>query len=257
MFLYTVEPGQGHQQAVSHGMKYAVLSRMSPIRLVEFAAALARSLPRRANPVIAIANSAGPDSTCLLFLLRQLFPPHALLSLHVVHNLQSASHEMALTAADNARTLGIPHHVAHIPWGVPPFPPLPTTGPVERAARDARYHLLFHAITRARASFLALGHHADDQVETAILRLARGSSLLGAAGMRPSRRWGMGSDSPLASFGHHGLNTFILRPLLPFSKVSALSPPRLHHSHAHFMLEQDSGHVPYASFALHQRSNKC
>ena len=161
---------------------------------------------------------------------------------------------MALTAADNARALGITHHVAHIPWGVPPFPPLPTSGPVERTARDARYSLLFRAITQARAPLLALGHHADDQLETAIMRIARGSSLLGATGMRSSRRWGMGSDSPLARFGHHGLNTFIIRPLLPFPKVSLLPPPHL--SHTHFLLGQDPCHVSGPSFALHQRSNK-
>ncbi|KAF8559720.1 hypothetical protein OG21DRAFT_481341 [Imleria badia] len=202
----------------------------SPIQLAEFAAALARCLPqRRASPVIAVANSAGPDSTCLLFLLRQLFPPHALLSAHVVHQLQPASNHMALTAADNARSLGIPHHVAHIPWGVPPFPPVPTSGPVERIARDARYNLLFRAISHPRASLLALGHHADDQLETAIMRLARGSTLFGAAGMRPSRRWGMGFDSPLAWFGHHGLNTFIIRPLLPFPKDRILATCRAHH----------------------------
>lgn len=175
------------------------------------------------RPVIAIANSAGPDSTCLLFLLRRVFPPHALLSIHVQHNLQPSAPAMADVAAANAAALGVPHLTVHIPWGVPPFPPVPTTS-LERTARDARYNVLFDAITRARVSFLALAHHADDQLETAIIRLAHGSSLLGAAGMRSLRRWGMGSYSPLASFGYQGLSTFIWRPLLPFSKVLSFPP---------------------------------
>ena len=216
----------------------------SPIHILEFTAAFYRSVPALPRPVIAVANSAGPDSTCLLFLLRQLFPPRALLSIHVLHHLQPASPHMAATAAANADILGIPHHAVHIPWGVPPFPPIPTTGPLERTARDARYNILFDAITRARVSLLALGHHADDQLETAILRLARGSSLLGAAGIRPFRRWGMGSPhSPLAHFGHPGLNAFILRPLLPFPKVS-LSPHSGTSLSSPYHLGQDSRYLP-------------
>ncbi|KAF8447804.1 PP-loop family-domain-containing protein [Boletus edulis BED1] len=203
---------------------------MSPIHKLEFAAALGRCLPLLSRPVIAVANSAGPDSTCLLFLLRQLFPPHALLSVHVHHHLQHASSHMAHTAAENAHILGIPHRVAHIPWGAPPFPPVPTTGSVERIARDARYNLLFHLISRARVSLLALGHHADDQLETAIMRLACGSTLL-AAGMRPCRRWGMGSDYPLALFGYQGLNAFVVRPLLPFPKDRILATCHANHLH--------------------------
>ncbi|KAI9571396.1 PP-loop family-domain-containing protein [Boletus coccyginus] len=212
---------------------------LSPITAFEFASALRRCVPRT-PAAVAVANSAGPDSTCLLFLLRQLFAPSALLSIHVVHHLQPASTSMAVIAAENADLLGVPHHVAHIPWGVPPFPPRPTTGPVERTARDARYHLLFRALSSARVPLLALGHHADDQLETAIMRLARGSSFLGAAGMLPLRRWGMGSPHSLASFGYRGLNAFLMRPLLPFPKDRILAT--CHANHLHYINDPSNWH---------------
>ncbi|KAG9318628.1 hypothetical protein JVU11DRAFT_721 [Chiua virens] len=171
----------------------------SPIRLVEFTTALARCIPVTPNPRIAIANSGGPDSTCLLFLLSQVFPPRPSSPFMSSITSNRPSSVMADVAATNARLFGIPHHAESIPWGSPPFPPLPAAGSIERTARDARYNILFHSIKCARISFLSLGHHADDQLETAIMRIACGSSLIGAAGMRPLRRWGMGSPhSPLA-----------------------------------------------------------
>lgn len=68
---------------------------------------------------------------------------------------------------------------------------------------------------------IAFAHHADDQVETAVMRLAHGSSPLGAIGMRPVRRLGMGEreDNPLTWAGVKGMNRYIVRPLLPVSKV--------------------------------------
>lgn len=78
-------------------------------------------------------------------------------------------------------------------------------------------------------SVIAFGHHLDDQVETAVMRSLRGSSETGLAGMRPCRRWGMGfADSfeagegettGLGWAGQHGLNHWIVRPLLQATKV--------------------------------------
>lgn len=75
---------------------------------------------------------------------------------------------------------------------------------------------------REDLSVIAFGHHADDQVETALLRMSNGSSQYGLAGMRPCRRWGMGfgnESSGLAWAGHLGMKKWIIRPFLQMPKV--------------------------------------
>lgn len=66
---------------------------------------------------------------------------------------------------------------------------------------------------------LALGHHADDQVETALMRLGRQSSELGGRGMLWCRRWGMGMKNDLEWVGHEGMNKWVIRPMLEIPKV--------------------------------------
>jgi tRNA(Ile)-lysidine synthase len=61
---------------------------------------------------------------------------------------------------------------------------------VEAAARQARYRLLLRATREAGARDLLLAHHRDDQAETFLMRLSRGSGLFGLAAMRPSVRAG-------------------------------------------------------------------
>jgi len=225
-----------------------MLVLMGPITLPEFFTALSKCIPppgwstlgnstfsatrwpSNFNPVLAVANSAGADSTCLLFLLAQLIAhkdrhpsPSSLISLHVDHGLQATSSHMAAQAASNAMSLGVQHYTIQIPWGKSLFPPRPPLGAaLENRAREARYHAIFNGMSQAGAPVVAFGHHADDQVETALMRLAKGSTEIGAAGMRRCRRWGMGSgnsEHSLGWVGHRGMDRFIVRPLLDFSKV--------------------------------------
>lgn len=181
----------------------------------------------------AIANSGGPDSTCLLFLMHRLLSdektigkglPTSVVSLTVDHTLQSSSSSMANRCSKNASSLNIEHITAPIPWSEPPFPPRPSDkGAFENIARDARFHVLFELMKRMGIKTLAFGHHADDQVETSLMRLAKGTTEIGAGGMRPCRRWGMGlgrsSENELGWAGYEGMNRWIVRPLLEVSKV--------------------------------------
>jgi tRNA(Ile)-lysidine synthase len=176
-----------------------------------------------------VANSGGPDSICLLYLLHQYFKYDAhsvrsteVVSLTVDHALQEKSSDMANLAQNVAHRLGVRERVYKVNWGEGLIPPRPNPGePFESLARRVRYHLLFKGMTETRSTFLALGHHGDDQVETSLLRLSQWSSEIGAAGMLPRRLWGMGDgeEGGLDWAGIEGLRRWIIRPLLPFSKV--------------------------------------
>ncbi|MEA3319965.1 MAG: tRNA lysidine(34) synthetase TilS [Bacillota bacterium] len=63
---------------------------------------------------------------------------------------------------------------------------------VQVAARECRYAFYEKVMKKYHADFLALGHHADDQVETILMRLGRGSSMTGYAGILPKRAFGDG-----------------------------------------------------------------
>lgn len=71
---------------------------------------------------------------------------------------------------------GIPHAVLH--------PPAPITGNLQSAARTERYRLLWNWCGERGLSWLMTAHHADDQLETLLMRLNRGSGLAGLAGVR-------------------------------------------------------------------------
>ncbi|KAA1469356.1 hypothetical protein DENSPDRAFT_599409 [Dentipellis sp. KUC8613] len=212
------------------------MAGISPISNAEFLHMMQRCLPPKGwSSKFAVAHSGGADSTCLLFLLRRLArefqrddgPKLSFTSFHVNHELQPASVAMAQSCAQTARELGVGHRELRIPWGTPPYPPRPGAGDaVEATARSARYHILFQAMKSACIGAIAFGHHADDQVETALMRLAKGSKEFGLAGMRPIRRWGMGfgqDKDALGWAGYEGMRHYIVRPLLDVSKDRILA----------------------------------
>lgn len=185
-----------------------------------------RSSPRPppTHPPPAVANSGGPDSTCLLFLIQRFLAdsPSAfgISSITVDHALQPSSPAMAQRAAATAASLRVPHTTSRIPWGTHPFPPLPDPSrPFESIARTARYHFFWKHMQKDDAGALVLGHHCDDQVETALMRLGRKSSELGGRGMLACRRWGMGQANDLEWVGYDGMSKWIVRPLLEVSKA--------------------------------------
>ncbi|EKM55292.1 uncharacterized protein PHACADRAFT_184105 [Phanerochaete carnosa HHB-10118-sp] len=211
----------------------------APITTGEFYEHLQKCMPPTGwSDRIVVANSGGPDSVCLLHLLSavvkqrgggSLAPeqsafPSDVYSVHVNHNLQAANAAMQDVAQRTAQRLGVDHRTETIPWGTRPFPPRPKAGqPLEELARDARGAYLFATMEVLNARCIAYAHHADDQVETAIMRLSKQSQIWGAAGMQRVRRWGMGSLRDISPAGPAGMLHWIVRPLLDVSKDRILA----------------------------------
>lgn len=131
---------------------------------------------------------------------------------------------MAEHAARSAGLLNIKHITAKLPWGQGNYSLRPGMyDKIEEKAREMRQLVLFEQMKKLGANAIAFGHHADDQVETMLMRLGRGSSTQGLAGMRPCRRWGMGSrESYAKAFAIEGMRKWIVRPLLRVEKVRPL-----------------------------------
>ena len=130
---------------------------------------------------VLVAVSGGADSVALLHVLRELAPELAveLHVAHVDHRLRADSGRDAGFVEALALRLGLP--VAIVPIDVP------THGSPEAAARDARYAALGRVADAVRASRIAVGHTANDQAETVLMRLIQGAGPRGLAGIPPVR----------------------------------------------------------------------
>jgi tRNA(Ile)-lysidine synthase len=142
-------------------------------------AALAPFEPR---PEVAAAVSGGPDSLALTLLLHDWVTARGgcLAAFTVDHGLRPEAAREAAWVGRLLRSHGIAHRVLR--WEGPK-----PAAARQAAARAARYRLLLAACEAAGIFHLALAHHLEDQAETFLLRLGRGSGLDGLAAMAPVR----------------------------------------------------------------------
>lgn len=148
---------------------------------------------------IGIAVSGGPDSLALLLLAGDARP--GLVSAATVdHGLRPEAADEAAFVSDTCAALTIPHAILRVTVADDP-------AGVQAAARKARYAALGAWATAQGVRALATAHHADDQAETILMRLARGAGLGGLAGIRRSRRF---EEAPATS---------LIRPLLDWTKA--------------------------------------
>src|SRR5689334_3922805 len=143
--------------------------------------------------VAIVAVSGGPDSVALLDLLHPLAPTLGLTLVvaHADHGIQSDSGAVAQSVAALARRYALLFELGELRLG---------STATETTARRARYAWLSDVQRRREARYIVTAHQRDDQIETIVLRLLRGSAPAGLAGI-PAR-------------GRGGL----VRPLLPFTK---------------------------------------
>lgn len=134
-------------------------------------------LPADGTP-FALAFSGGGDSLALLQHLRNHKGLKAVL--HVDHGLREGSDAEAQRAAELAKSLG--HDLNVMTW----VPDGPTSG-LQEKARQARYGLLGDYCRAHDIPAIVTAHHADDQAETVLMRVKRGSGWRGAAGIWAKR----------------------------------------------------------------------
>jgi tRNA(Ile)-lysidine synthase len=127
---------------------------------------------------ILLAVSGGPDSVALMLLGAEWAQtrPARLHIATVDHRLRKDSALEAQQVATWAAALGLSHTT--LAWTGPK-----PTSKVQELARQARYDLLFRHAATIGANIVATAHHADDQAETILFRLVRGSGIGGLAGM--------------------------------------------------------------------------
>jgi len=147
---------------------------------------------------VVVAVSGGLDSMALLHLLRfgRGLPKLELVAAHFDHRMRPESREDALWVEGLSRAWNVPVEVGEAE--------VPMTS--EEAAREARYAFLEAVRVRTGARWILTAHHADDQAETVLFRIARGTGLAGLRGI-PARRGVI--LRPLLSFWREELEDYV------------------------------------------------
>ena len=170
--------------------------------LIEAVAAALEDVGRRARVVVAL--SGGPDSTALAYLVTEARPDLEVVLAHVRHGLRDDTLDREVVAT-HASWLGLPLEVLDVE--------VHRAGRgLADAARRARYGALRRLAERQDAEVVLVGHTAEDQAETVLQRLARGTGVDGLVAMR--RRSG-GLLRPLLHLRRADVHGFVLFEGLP------------------------------------------
>lgn len=135
------------------------------------------------NITIVVGLSGGPDSVFLLQLLASIRESRnlSLIAAHLDHGWRENSQQDVLFCQKIATQYDVTFASGH----ANDFTQKSINGSLEALGRDARRTFFEDVARRYNAHCIALGHHADDQLETLFIRLARGAGLTGLAGIRP------------------------------------------------------------------------
>jgi tRNA(Ile)-lysidine synthase len=163
---------------------------------------------------LAVAVSGGGDSVALLHLLAEYCASRdvQLYAITVDHGLRASSAEEAQQVAKLAKSLSIPHETLRwADWD--------GSGNLQDQARRARYRMMTDWAQSKGISLLALGHTADDQAETVLMRLARSSGVDGLAAMQARRlENGVTLIRPLLGISRAELRDYLVQNNLSWSE---------------------------------------
>jgi tRNA(Ile)-lysidine synthase len=164
---------------------------------------------------VIVAVSGGPDSVCLLHALREL-KIRVVGVAHVNHKLRGeASEEDERFVAALAREMELEFYSVAAPC---------SGGNLEQTARRARREFFHDLIRRGLADRIALGHTLDDQAETVLFRMLRGSGLAGLAGILPVTAEGL--IRPLLGVTRGEVETFLRERGIPWREDASNQEPR-------------------------------
>jgi tRNA(Ile)-lysidine synthase len=153
----------------------AAAAAISPARIDALFAPFAKAR------ALLLAVSGGPDSTALLLMAARWATQSGRPRIEVAtvdHAMRADSRGEAETVAALSRKLGLSHHL--IEWRGPK-----PRSRIQERAREARYQLLGACAREISADYVVTAHHANDQAETVLFRLIRGSGIGGLGGMAP------------------------------------------------------------------------
>jgi tRNA(Ile)-lysidine synthetase-like protein len=179
-------PGSNPGTATTPGSTGTLAPRERTAAVARVRRAVATAVDRRGVIVpgehVLIACSGGPDSSALVDALARLAPPRRwhLSVAHVDHGLRPGSSREAHVVARLASDRGLPFMALSVEVGA--------GGSLQDRARDARHAALRTEADRVGAGLIALGHTADDQAETVLMRALAGASPKGLVAMGERER---------------------------------------------------------------------
>jgi tRNA(Ile)-lysidine synthase len=202
-----------------------------------------------------IAVSGGPDSTALLLMAAEWAKRRGRTRIEaatVDHGLRPGSAEEAKAVADLCARLKVAHRI--LQWkGAKPATRL------QERAREARYRLLVDHAKAIGADALLTAHHADDQAETVLFRLLRGSGVAGLRGMDVmTARDGMTIGRPLMALRKRDLIAFVKARGAPFIDDPSNADPRFARTRLRALLARlgEEGLDPQALDRLARRAGE-
>ncbi len=166
------------------------------------------------HEAIAVAVSGGPDSMALAYLVTRWTEKNNGPRIHIIcvdHGLRSEAAAEAEMVGQVSKAWPKARHFV-VKWeGEKP------TQRVQESAREARYDLIEAHCRAYDIKALVLGHHGDDQAETVLFRLAKGSGLDGLSGMRPMQQRGdLNLYRPLLDIPKDDILSFCAAEKIPF-----------------------------------------
>jgi tRNA(Ile)-lysidine synthase len=178
---------------------------------------------QKERPLI-VGVSGGADSLCLMDILREAGYP--LIVAHFDHQLREESHADAQMVKETCARLALECVVGS--GNVRAYSEEKKLS-IEEAARELRYRFMFNLARERNAQAVAVGHTADDQIETVLMHILRGSGLNGLRGM-PYRSILQTFDADIP----------LVRPLLEMSRAETVAYCEAHSLHPHYDASNDS-----------------